>query len=178
MSIILEPPVPPPTADDAELAQALKKRYRTKKRGEIQELFHQEIGLKPYRLRIRPEAQEGKLGTYTQDDTSARIRYNPHEAPDTKIATMAHELGHAADHIYYPPASSKNHHRDFAEFEPEMALVMRAQSDIENGKAVDPAILKKYPFLRSVTPASSNRLANPWTDQKPAEEPAVWNLIR
>lgn len=169
---------------DRMLADQLRYRYGTQDPKTIAELFHQELGLKPYRLKV---AQSDKLlskymdlGAFQVDP--GRIVSQSNISKNGTIATQAHELAHAADEVYQNPwASSEQsplHHGSYRNFEPDLADSIQEQRLMEAGITPDQQILAKNPWLRSVTPKASNRLATPWSGAPQAISPEIYNGTR
>jgi hypothetical protein len=150
---------------------------------QVGESFAKEVGLSPWRLSVDmhnkelAQARKKNLGGLTVTGRyfpdRGQIDLLDNGLADDQADTFVHELGHAADHLVSgepepdqnPGAGprSTTHHAHFAQFEPEMAQIIQAQAAIENGLPVHPEILRKYPFLQTVNPRSSQPLANPWT---------------
>lgn len=174
----------PDVTRDRMLTSQLKARYRTKDPKAIAELFHQELGLKPYRLKVAeseilyPKYQN--LGAFQMDP--GRVVTQKNVSDNNKIATTAHEIAHAADEVFTSPWTqpdqSELHHRGYRNFEPDLADSIQEQTLLEAGLPGDPRVLAKNPWLRGVKRKSSNKLATPWSGAPQAIPPDIYNDTR
>lgn len=178
-------------SSDERLAHAIKARYGLDNQAtssvwfKAAQMLDHEMGLGPYKNRLSPAAGElpqmDLMGAYTPDDN--RIRLASDLTPDERLSTLAHEMGHAADHAfggnYDHPIDEKKgmpHHRFYKDFESELAHGMEEQKLREAGLPLDQQLAPTYPWLKNVKPESSNPLATPWTPGPKTESPWIWNL--
>lgn len=158
--------------DDTLLALSLMDRYPGQGKSGIMDSYQEDL----LPNTIVPVTTHPK-GLFDSTGRQLYGRYSPEEGavhlntavdPVEQLAAFPHELGHALDDFQSydfgagHPTGDVEHHKYFVRFEPEMAQSIEAQKAIEQGLPVHPAILARYPWLRDVKPASSNRLANPW----------------
>jgi hypothetical protein len=133
-------------SDDTDLASALRARYGDSDM-DIYHGYGREVGLAGQPVDFVPGANPpsqdlGKTNFYR--DNGADILVDPSQSPDTQTATLAHELGHAADHYSAPyPLKGPSHHYFYGQFEPELAnqLHMQAAQEEKNqasGKLPNP----------------------------------------
>ncbi len=160
-----------PTKDlDNMMADAMYERYKNPSWKELAKQFHQEVGLNdigPYKLKVSEQSMNPwDMGSYNGE----MIKLNKSQNDSGKLMSTIHEQAHAADdlvHNWNPPNSQAMggplHFKDFTDFDPEMAMSIKTQNAIEQGREVPKELLKRYPWLQDVNPNSSNQLANPWT---------------
>ncbi len=159
--------------DELNLTSELIQRYGPEWR-EMADSLHKDLGLDKAKIRMRNvPMRPGHLGTYIPEQN--RIVLNNEMGENQRYPTTAHEMAHAADTLhegYSSPASNYQrdepikHHKHFVNFDEEFPVIMAAQRERQEGWPVHPDILRRYPFLKSVVPLSSNRLANPWNIQE------------
>ena len=170
------------TLHDQELAEALARRY-----GEAEnwhrpiESFATDLGLDPYKIKLRPEpymtSTEGKYGEFRPG--AGVIRYDSEIPPEGQAATLMHELGHAADMVTdraVPNSSRRLHHRDLLSFDQQMPEIMDSQWELERGIPPEPKMLEMYPWLKNVTPESSQSLQTPWSGLSKMP-PEIWDIL-
>lgn len=174
----------PDITRDRMLSDQLRYRYGTKDPKVIAELFHQELGLSPYRLRVAESdkllPKYSDLGAFQADP--GRVISQSNISKNSKIATQAHELAHAADEVFTNPwtnpEQSNLHHGGYRNFEPDLADSVQEQRLLEAGVTPDERILAKNPWLRALNKKSSNKLATPWSGAPQAIPPDIYNATR
>lgn len=194
--------VPGPLADDypdevlnGDLADALRARYGVTDPKVVTGLLARELDLEPYQIKYHwtndllpklnalGQYQENAGRIAIQGDDPRRKGWTP-ELQDHFIATMAHEMGHAADDLHRTPAINQSakqtrlHHTNFKDFESEFADSVNAQKQIELGIPPAPQTLGKYPWLRQVNAESSNKLASPWAGKPQSIPPDIYQKTR
>ena len=125
-----------------------------------------DFGLKGrFKVSFPETIQEGTLmGTYSPGEN--KIRIAKHQSGVESLATMAHELAHAADIAELGGIPAREHFTYFpmTEENPDLGLeqMVREQRLIEAGFPPDPQIVNNMPLLKKVVPLSSQPLAVPW----------------
>ena len=161
------------------LAKAMRSRYGKGSPERLAQAFTGDLGV-PLRMPVRAvnapmRGHHGNAILGSFDPATTSISYSARDLvdPDARVTTLAHEIGHAADHAetfgQFEPARMSfedkrlgRHHAGFEDFEPELAGLMTAQAQLERGQAINPDFYRYYPALKRVHPLSSNPLASPW----------------
>ncbi len=152
---------------DRFLYDSLKGRYGKSSWTDIADLYQKEIGLDPYSVKVktRKELPANVNGVYSPSTRAVVLNPNILKDNAKTTSTMVHETSHAADDILAPRQSYKDHHKNYNDFDLETPMVLKAQRIIEEGGELPKALYDRYPWLKNVTPLSSNPIANPWSGQ-------------
>lgn len=170
--------LPTDSARDTAVADALERRYGSRNWKQLAAPLSDDFGLSDYRVRVGPSpgilAKRGAWGKTDYD--RGRVGLEPTASGDNQSATLAHELGHVADEVKMGPGPG--HHRAFANFEEEFPVMLGEQQAIELGLPGNPQVKGAYPWLSTVQPEASNRLASPWANLPPVIPAGLWNSTR
>jgi hypothetical protein len=152
-----------------------------------------DFGLGPYQMSFNPNQDLGGRGmnviTGRYTPRLGHIEVSPTWAQ--KPETLAHELGHAADHTfdnYDKPINPRTweeipeaHHKYYRNFDKKFPEQLLRQRMVEQGWTTPvEAARHGQPWLRELNPQSSNKLPSPWSylkDKPKPEDVELWNIL-